>query len=96
MKLFKYSFKSKLAFTKQLNKIKEEIEISEDEKTIVYNGVKAIIELGFQQNGVDENDEPILGTDYCVDIIWKDDKQTKNFEKYEVFPSTPNHKISGW
>lgn len=92
MKLFKYEFVSKLAFTKQINKLKIELE----ESNFVYDGVKAIIELGFIQLGVDENKEPIVSDKYCVDIIWKDDKQAENFVSYEIEPKNPKHKIAGW
>ena len=95
MKLYKYSFKSKKAFTTQINKLKVEFE-NEEDNYFVYEGVKAIVELGFQVIGQDENEEPILGTDYCVDIVWKDDKQADNFVNYEVFPETPSHTIAGW
>ena len=69
MKLYKYSFVSKRAFTTQINKLKVEIG-NEEENLFIYEGVKAIIELGFQIVGQDENEEPIFGTDYCVDIVW--------------------------
>ena len=83
MKLYKYSFVSKRAFTTQINKLKVEFE-NEEENYFVYEGVKAIMELGLYNDS------------YCVDIVWKEDKQADNFVSYEVFPQTPSHKIAGW
>ena len=83
MKLYKYSFVSKRAFTTQINKLKVEFE-NEEENYFVYDGIKAIIELGLYNDS------------YCVDIVWKEDKQADNFVSYEVFPQTPSHKIAGW
>lgn len=95
MKLFKYEFVSKLAFTRQLNQLKDE----EGE----VQGVKALIELGFiqLQNGSydEEGNEiaaPLLSDKYCVDIIWKDDVEPDNFKSYYVEPQNPKHKILGW
>ena len=82
MKLYKYSFVSKRAFTTQINKLKVEFE-NEEENYFVYDGIKAIIELGLYNDS------------YCVDIVWKEDKQADNFVSYEVFPQTPSHKIAG-
>lgn len=33
---------------------------------------------------------------FCVDIVWKKDIESKNFSKFKVNPKTPNHKIYGW
>lgn len=92
MKLYKYEFKSKLAFTKQLNKIKVEI----DENNFVYENVKALIPLGFIQIGIDEEENPILSESYCVDIVWRNDREAENFTSYKVEPKNPKHKILGW
>jgi len=35
----------------------------------------------------------IKGTTYNVDVVWKAEQPTE-WEKYEVFPSTPSHTIS--
>lgn len=98
MKLYKYEFTSKKAFNTQLNKLKVE-----EDDVVIYDGVKAIIELGkimLEQGQYDSEGEeikaPVLSKKYCVDIIWKDDKQADNFVKYEVVPNSPKHKIFGW
>jgi hypothetical protein len=35
----------------------------------------------------------IKGTTYNVDIVWKAEQPTE-WEQYEVFPNTPNHRLS--
>lgn len=97
MKLYKYEFISKQAFTTQINKLKTEVDDGTDEASyFVYNGVKALIPLGFIQIGTDEQGEPVLSEKYCVDILWENDEQAENFASYEVFPNDPKHKILGW
>ncbi len=104
MKLYKYEFTSEKAFNTQLNKLKIEVEGQTDESDFyVYKNVKAIIELGkimLEHGEYDSDGEeikaPVLSEKYCVDIIWKDDKQADNFVKYEVVPNSPKNKIFGW
>ena len=103
MKLYKYEFVSERAYNTQLNKLKQEIEPQVDEQPyVVYDGVKAIINLGFIQleNGTYDSDgneltPPVLSEKYCVDIVWHNDVQADNFVSYEVFPQNPKHKIYG-
>lgn len=95
MKLFKYEFTNKSEFDSLLQSIQTE----ENGETITPN-LNAKIELGFitLQNGTydaegNQTTTPVFSSKYCVDIIWKDDVQPSAFQSFEVFPTSPKHKI---
>ena len=103
MKLYKYEFISERAFNTQLNKLKQEVEPQVDEQPyVVFDGVKALIKLGFIQlepatfdSDGNELTPAVLTDKYCVDIVWHNNVQSENFASYEVSPKNPKHKIYG-